>query len=186
MGLWCCGRRVVGWVFLLCTLPSLSLLAQEPVLSPVEGEGGGKGQELRAKGQELSPEPSAIGPEPFYVYDPAGKRDPFLPMLGVSLRKSACAEEPQTPLQVYEVGQLKLVGIIWNLEEPRALVEDGAGMGYIITRGTPIGSSCGVVKRIEPGQVVVEEYYYDFYGDRQAQEVVMELAALPGEEGEKK
>jgi len=177
MSPWCRGRpvlsiaeeKVAGWVFLLCLLPSLSLLAQE------EG----------AKGQELSSEPSAISSELSYVYDPAGKRDPFLPAMGVSLAKSACAEEPQTPLQSYEVGQLKLVGVIWNLEEPRALVEDGGGMGYIITRGTPIGSSCGAVKRIEPGQVVVEEYYYDFYGERQAREVVMELAAVM-EGGEKK
>ena len=157
-------------VSLLYLFPPLTLFAQE------EG----------AKGQELSSEPSAISSELSYVYDPAGKRDPFLPRLGVT-PPPVCAEEPQTPLQGYEVGQLKLVGVIWNLQEPRALVEDGAGMGYIITRGTPIGSSCGAVKSIEPGQVVIEEYYYDFYGDRQAREVFMELAASPEKkEGENK
>jgi len=174
MSLWGCGRKVAGWVF-LCMFFSLPLLAQE--------EGEKRGQELRAKGQELSPEPSAIGSEPSYVYNSANKRDPFLPTLGVSPSEQLCAEEPQTPLQSYELGQLKLVGIIWNLEEPRALVEDGAGRGYIVTHGTPVGSDCGIVKRIEHGQVVIEEDYYDFYGDRRTREVVMELAAS-SEEGE--
>jgi type IV pilus assembly protein PilP len=139
-------------------LPSLSLLAQEEGEKPALGI---------AEGEDSS-----------YVYDPAGKRDPFLPTLGVGSSSGLlCAEEPQTPLQSYEVGQLKLVGVIWNLEEPRALVEDSAGTGYIVTRNTPIGLSCGMVKRIEPGQVVIQEYYHDFYGDRRAREVVMELVA---------
>lgn len=164
------GTRAAGWGFaLLYMFSPLFLLAQE----------GGE------KGQELSPEPLAISSESSYVYDPTDKRDPFLPRLGMGPGKPACAEELKTPLQSYEVGQLKLVGVIWNLEEPRALVEDSAGMGYIVTPGTAIGSSCGAVKEIKPGRVIVEEYYYDFYGERQTREVLMELAASP-EDGEKK
>jgi Tfp pilus assembly protein PilP len=167
MGLWCYGRKVTGWA-LLCMLSSLPLLAQEegenPILSIDEGS--------IAEGEGSS-----------YVYDPANKRDPFLPTLGIVPPKQLCAEEPQTPLQSYELGQLKLVGIIWNEEEPRALVEDGVGTGYIVIYGTLVGSGCGKVKTIERGQVVIEEDYYDFYGDRQTREVVMELAASP-EEGE--
>ncbi len=170
MSLWCCGRRVGGWVFVLCVLPSLSLLGQEegeePVLSqaeePVPGIDG------RDEGED-----------PSYVYDPADKRDPFLPTLGAppSPEQRCCTEELQTPLQSYEMGQLRLVGIIWNLEKPRALVEDGTGTGYIVTRDTPIGSSCGKVKIIEPGQLVIEEYYYDLDGDCQPREVIIELVA---------
>ena len=167
MGLWCCGRKVAGWA-LLCMLFSLPLLAQEEGKKPVPGADEGS----IAEGEDSS-----------YVYDPTNKRDPFFPTLGVTSSEQLCAEEPQTPLQGYTLGQLKLVGIIWNLEEPRALVEDGVGMGYIVIHGTPIGSGCGIVKKIEHGQVVIEEYYYDFYGDRRTREVVMELATLL-EEGE--
>ncbi len=167
-------------------LPSLYLLAQEegekPVLSQASLELSQRVEGL-AEGlaERLAEEPIqgiVEGEDSSYAYDPAGKRDPFFPGLGVAPPPGQlCAEEPQTPLQSYEVGQLKLVGVIWNLEEPRALVEDGAGTGYIVTRNALVGSSCGMVKRIEPGQVVIEEYYYDFYGDRQAREVIMEIAA---------
>ena len=55
------------------------------------------------------------------------------------------------------------------------MVEDSAGLGYIITTGTPIGSSGGVVRSIEPRRVVIEESTRDFYGDAKPKEVVMEL-----------
>jgi hypothetical protein len=55
------------------------------------------------------------------------------------------------------------------------MVEDSAGLGYIITTGTPIGSSGGVVRSIEPRRVVIEESARDFYGDVKSKEVVMEL-----------
>ena len=43
------------------------------------------------------------------------------------------------------------------------------------TTGTPIGSSGGVVRSIEPRRVVIEESARDFYGDVKSKEVVMEL-----------
>ena len=44
-----------------------------------------------------------------------------------------------------------------------------------VTTGTPIGSSGGVVRSIEPRRVVIEESTRDFYGDVKPKEVVMEL-----------
>ncbi len=104
------------------------------------------------------------------TYDPSAHRDPFRPP-----RLNAVADA-RTPLQTYQLGQLKLVGVI---AQPsfgyRAMVEDSAGLGYIITTGTPIGSSGGVVRSIEPRRVIIEESTRDFYGDVKPKEVVMEL-----------
>lgn len=104
-------------------------------------------------------------------YDVSAHRDPFAPprLTGVA--------DARTPLENYQLGQLKLVGVV---EQPfaggyRAMVEDSAGLGYIITTGTPIGSSGGVVRSIEPRRVVIEESTRDFYGDVKPKEVVMEL-----------
>ncbi len=41
---------------------------------------------------------------------------------------------------------------------PRAMVEDSAGLGFILLPGTPIGPNGGVVTEIKPRQVVVEEW----------------------------
>jgi type IV pilus assembly protein PilP len=115
--------------------------------------------------------------EDSYRYDPAGKRDPFLSPFYHQPEQTE-PEEAKTPLQRFDLGQLKLVGIILEEKEPKALIEDSGGLGYIVTKGTPIGSKGGVIKAIEPKRVVVEEYETDFYGKRQAQERELLLFAV--------
>ena len=56
------------------------------------------------------------------------------------------------------------------------MLQDNAGMGYIVTPGTPIGRRRGVVKSIEPRRVVVEEHIIDYYGREQTHQVVIEMA----------
>jgi type IV pilus assembly protein PilP len=108
------------------------------------------------------------------VYDSTGRRDPFRPP---RVNQTTLAGEARTPLQRYDLGQLKLVAVIYDAEKPTAVVEDDAGLGYIVKVGTPIGANGGAVKSIEKGTVRVEEESIDFYGDRQTSVVVMELAA---------
>ena len=107
------------------------------------------------------------------IYDPTGRRDPFRPP---RVNQTNASGEARSPLQRYDIGQLKLVAIIYNTANPRAVVEDDAGLGYIVKVGTPIGVNGGSVKAIEERRVRVQEEAIDFYGDRQTSEVVMELA----------
>jgi len=124
--------------------------------------------------------------EDTYRYDPAGKRDPFLSPFAVAPEQMT-PDEAKTPLQRFDLGQLKLVGVIWETKEPKALIEDSGGLGYIAMRGTLIGSKGGVIKAIEPKRVVVEEYQTDFYGKRQVQERELQLfVADSAQEGKAK
>ncbi|MBM4246075.1 MAG: pilus assembly protein PilP [Deltaproteobacteria bacterium] len=119
---------------------------------------------------ELAPEPDHGD----YSYDAGGKRDPFRPLF--LLRRSATeAVEPLTPLQRYEIGQLRLVGVIYDLAPPRGMVEDSSGLGFIVMPGTAIGPNGGVVTAIRPRQVVVEEWQTDVIGQRHKKEFVLEL-----------
>lgn len=111
-------------------------------------------------------------------YDAAGRRDPFR-----APRATALAGSTVTPLQRYEIGQLRLVAVIYDTNAPRAVVEDDAGLGYIIRVGTPIGPNGGQVRAIERGRVLVREESEDFYGESQAAEVVLELTS--GERGKR-
>jgi Tfp pilus assembly protein PilP len=106
------------------------------------------------------------------AYDATGRRDPFRPPRA---NQTSALGEARTPLQRYDLGQLRLVAIIYDAR-PTAVVEDDAGLGYIVRVGTPIGANGGAVKAIEQGKVRVVEESIDFYGDRQTSEVVMELA----------
>ena len=117
--------------------------------------------------QALAVEPADDAP-----YDPTGRRDPFRPP---SVGASKHAGEPRTPLQRYEVGQLKLVAIIYDTKEPRAVLEDDDGLGYIVKVGTPVGLNDGQVRTIERGRIVIEESALDFYGEAHPNDVVLEL-----------
>jgi hypothetical protein len=67
------------------------------------------------------------------------------------------------------------VGVILDTSEPKALIEDNSGLGYIVTRGTLIGSRGGVIRVIESRRIVVEEHDVDFYGKRQVHERELNL-----------
>jgi len=124
-------------------------------------------------GQPEAAEPArAVEPDDDPPYDSAGRRDPFRPPRAVTATLSG---EARTPLQRYEIGQLHLVAIIYETLEPRAVVEDDQGLGYIVKVGTPIGPSGGVVRAIERGRVLITEQSIDYYGEQRLNEVTMEL-----------
>jgi Tfp pilus assembly protein PilP len=107
-------------------------------------------------------------------YSPEGKRDPFRPM-NLRAKTASQPRENLSPLERLELGQLKVVGIVWDVKEPRAMIEDSVGLGYIVRVGTPIGSNEGKVKAILRDEVVVEEFHIDFHGNKVARDVSMKL-----------
>jgi type IV pilus assembly protein PilP len=104
----------------------------------------------------------------------ARARDPFRPFT-LDLHGEVQDTEILTPLQRYEIPQLRLVGVVLDLRPPRAMLQDNSGMGFIVTPGTPIGRRHGVVTAIEARRVVVEERVLDYYGREQVQQVVIEM-----------
>jgi type IV pilus assembly protein PilP len=117
-------------------------------------------------------------------YDPTGKRDPFRPY--VQPLDGPAATSQRTPLQQYELSQLRLVAIVSDQHDPRetrAVVEDSSGLGYIIRMGTPIGRNNGRVTAIERNRVVVEEWPSNVFGERRRIVTVKELDA--GEEAKR-
>ena len=102
-------------------------------------------------------------------------RDPFRPPT-IQARTGTRSRDNLSPLERFELGQLKVVGIVWDVKEPRAMIEDNAGLGYTILVGTPIGASEGRVKGIHRDQVVVEEIYEDVSGKKKTREVSMKLS----------
>ena len=102
-------------------------------------------------------------------------RDPFRPPT-IQARTGTRSRDNLSPLERFELGQLKVVGIVWDVKEPRAMIEDNVGLGYTILVGTPIGASDGRVKGIHRDQVVVEEIYEDVSGKKKTREVSMKLS----------
>ena len=95
-----------------------------------------------------------------YSYNSIGKRDPF---------RSFIAKEvvvigdggPLGPLQLHDIDSYQLRGIIWNIQAPRALVEDPDGIGHVVELGTLIGKNWGKVTQIKPAELIITEEYRD-------------------------
>ena len=116
----------------------------------------------------------AIAEHEGYVYNPIGKRDPFRSFLSFGTRTEETT--PRTPLQKYEIDQYLLVGIIWGVDRPRALVEDPEGIGHVMEIGTYIGRNWGKVTQITAGEVVVTEEYQTLDGELVVNPIKMTLA----------
>jgi type IV pilus assembly protein PilP len=100
----------------------------------------------------------------FYSYNTEGRSDPFKPFMSP---KSSATSVPDpneivdvannlTGMQLFEPGQLTLVGVILSSREPIALVEDQTKKGYILKPGDFIGKR-GVVSFIDNQQMVITE-----------------------------
>jgi len=109
------------------------------------------------------------------LYNPTGKRDPFVPFIKVVAKSVRGDLSAFPPLQRYDLGELKFVGVIWGAGLRKALVEDGEGKGYTVGVGTKIGSSGGVVTRITEEEIVIRETFRDYTGGKIQRESSLKL-----------
>ncbi|MCX5907647.1 MAG: pilus assembly protein PilP [Deltaproteobacteria bacterium] len=131
-----------------------------------------------AEEKQVEPPPAVA-----YNYNPQGKPDPFKPLVEEPKevsppppRKLEAAERPDaTPLERIDVGQIKLVALVWGISEPRALVETPKGEGFIIALGTPIGKNYGTVAQITSAGVVIAEKLETSPGKFKTQERTLKL-----------
>ncbi len=105
-------------------------------------------------------------PPPVSIYNPAGKRDPFVAFLKVERKGPAPDLSSLPPLQRYELGELRFVGVIWGPAVTRALVEDAEGKGYTVSVGMKIGRNDGVVTRITNKEIFIREEFRDYSGSK--------------------
>ena len=105
------------------------------------------------------------------LYDPAGKIDPFQPLIKETPKKNSdsatyadTGSKGNHPLENIDLSQLKLTGIILATSGNRALVRESSGRGYVISKGTPIGTHRGRVAGVLKDKVIVKEKMKDLRG----------------------
>lgn len=115
-----------------------------------------------------------------FVYLSEGRRDPFVPLTSIKKPVNFDSNEPETPLQKYDVVQLTVVGVIVGKGEPKALVIAPNGKSYVLAKGVRVGKSNGVVIDINNEAISIEEKYYDFSNNINTR---IEIIAVPKREG---
>ena len=112
-------------------------------------------------------------PVTVYAYSPAGRRDPFMPII-IKEEKKALAGA-KAPLERFPINEFKLAGIVWGGLGYHAMLEGPDGKGYFIRVGTKIGPNQGVVKKITQTSMTIEEKYKDPTGEVNRKEITIEL-----------
>lgn len=99
-----------------------------------------------------------------YVYNSEGRRDPFEPYRSVRAaletsveNRGAKQESDLTPLERWELDQIRIIAILWDGQNPRAMVLTPEGTSHTVTRGVKIGRNFGVIRDIKEGAIVVAE-----------------------------
>lgn len=101
--------------------------------------------------------------ENVYAYNSEGRRDPFVPLTQIRQPIGGRVDdEPETPLQSFDIAQFRLVGVIVGKGQPKAMVVAPDGKSYVLSRGVKIGKNNGVVVNITSETILVKETYYDF------------------------
>jgi Tfp pilus assembly protein PilP len=119
--------------------------------------------------------PTAIEqkPQAVYSYNPAGKRDPFSPIVVRDDRKIQSGDRP--PLERFNISEFKLTGVVWGGFGYSAMLEGPEGKGYFVHVGTIIGQNKGVVKKITKDAMVIEEKFKTISGETDRKEIVIEF-----------
>lgn len=92
-----------------------------------------------------------------FEYDPADLRDPFTPYN--PSKGGAPAQGPVLPLQRFDLEQLKITAIIWDVADPKAMIEDPQGNTNLVRMNERVGRNNGYIAAIREGEVVVVEAF---------------------------
>lgn len=117
-----------------------------------------------AGGSEL--EPTSLDslpplPESAYKYQQEGRRDPFEPFRRVRAAMVGAAGSTQvsdlSALERWEIDKIKIIAVLWDTQNPRAVVMTPDAATHTVAKGTKIGRNFGVIKDIREGEIIVAE-----------------------------
>lgn len=149
-------------------LPPEVLAGEQIPVSPVQAVPNSSEQvpmpppESQMEGENVTAENNTpVFTDSDYVYEYKGGRDPFEPYKKYKPNLKKTETIITDPLQLHPVDSFTVLGILWEVNKPRAMVKDPNGVVYVITKNTKIGKNEGYVAAIREGEVVVVETLYD-------------------------
>ena len=162
-------------VLVLFFLPACVLLAQE---SP--GGEESRREEERAVLEERAREEALARAET--TYDPEGRRDPFIPLIGVRTTEGP-EESGLTGLRSLLIEEVKLVGIYIFDEETLATFQGGPeNKGYSVREGDEFRNGKVIEISYPEKKVVVRQEIKDPRSLKKYQDQTIRLHPLAGEE----
>lgn len=106
-----------------------------------------------------------------FIYNPEGLRDPFFPARGIQPQRPTEPQlsgptnekppeldyDPKDPLQAFELREYRLVAVLWDVREPKAMVSTPDGKVWTIRQKVRLGRAGAVVAAIRESEIVIVE-----------------------------
>ncbi len=109
-----------------------------------------------------------------YVYDPKGRRDPFMSLVQVSKPK-AQRKKGASPIENFDVDEIKLIAIAWDSNQYYALITMPDAKSYTIRKGMTLGLNNGKVIDITKDSVFIQEQVKDYKGQTKSKDTILKL-----------
>ena len=113
-----------------------------------------------------------------FIYEYGDRKDPFDDPTIQAPAEGGVVIIPKTPPEEYDLGEIKLRGIIWHTQTPKALFElPGQAGYYTLIKGDKIGKN-GVIFEIREDEVVIVETSYIGRGEDKKEEIKVKLKQM--------
>ncbi|SPP99875.1 conserved exported hypothetical protein [Candidatus Sulfobium mesophilum] len=146
---------------------------------------GCKGKPSPPKTAVEKPKPAASAPVPaikeepraekeVYVYEQKGRRDPFMSLVQISKEKPKRVAG-RRPIENFDVGDIKLIAILWDTKQYYALITLPDNKSYTIRKGMTLGLYGGKVEDITKDMVLIREQVKDYRGQMKTKDTILKL-----------
>ena len=165
------------------SMPPTDQIPSEPIPEavPTEAQSVGGSQTFM---EDLSGVPSewlldiqsSVAP---FIYEYGTQKDPFEdPTIQEEIKTEGVIVIPKTPPEEYDLKEIRLKGIIWHTQTPKALFELPSSAGYYtLIKGDKIGKN-GVIFEIREDEVVVVETSYIGKGKDKKEEIKIKIKRM--------
>ena len=95
-----------------------------------------------------------------YDYKASGRRDPFRKWTEKPVQRISVEKKKRiglTALEKWDLSELELLGIVWGVSKPKAMIKDPSGKVHIVGQDTKVGFNEGYIAVIREGEIVVVE-----------------------------
>ncbi|GAB4483277.1 MAG: hypothetical protein OHK006_03740 [Thermodesulfovibrionales bacterium] len=131
--------------------------------------------------QAAAPAPAAVpqkeepkAEKEVYIYDAQGRRDPFLSLVDL-MKKKPQRKKGQTPIENFDVEEIKLIAIAWDKQQYYAMITLPDNKSYSIRKGTTLGLNGGKVVDITRNSVLIREQLTDYKGQKKTKDTILKL-----------
>ncbi|OGW23979.1 MAG: hypothetical protein A2X59_13550 [Nitrospirae bacterium GWC2_42_7] len=109
-----------------------------------------------------------------YVYDPKGRRDPFISLIDLAKERSTRKKAPN-PIENFDVEEIRVIAIAWDKKQYYAMITLPDNKSYTIRKGMTLGLYGGRVEEIEKDSLFIREQVKDYRGQMKTKDTILKL-----------